>query len=1011
MRNLFKLISLIFVFAVVAVILATSCDKGGPDDSTDTNAVPDNINDDSFWLYEQKVHSPAEVDRTVDMTEVKKLYGGKITGKPENIVLTSGNQVLALEDRGDGSYSILTYIFDGTDYVKMFDGGHSLIDGSSLELYPTEYKTGKQDGIRACKLSGRDAQTGSQFTITCKAYDEQSLIEFNIAIIAGNEVDLADSSFGLFMNDGAEVTYSQMPPSIYGDYYGLGMPAAYLWDSGREAVILFDYTDMEWMGEISNAMPTQYKVMGRQDADGMFLGLNRLGSSRVKVRASTELKIDFCLYSGFSAKRTGLDCIAEKALAVAYAHPAKVQWPSIRSDLSSKNYSLDWKNLADRTVKGLLNEKSYNMVSLVMSDPILKSESRGSKLYLHYARPSADRYSATDFSCNNNWLSVANAYNRINKNTEFAKALETKMDALQFYYDPESNMIRYGFRFGNQVGTFEMPWQNFFYDVETWRASMTSSIKDYSPAALANFLSSIEGVTELVENSNYVVSQWIYPTTKTSATQQDAPDLGTVYEPWQIGSYAYMLVKAYDMSGDEKYLDLAATALNKVINEVSFSVHNNRYSREYTDSAEFPTTEIFGTAYGTYAAYRLFELRGNEEYLSWSEDFFGMLMQLTFWYDDNFSSAAEKSTWLGLFEPHAGASHPCPWETIEAYIPLTEILDATGDYVFNDLILKLFNCERISAFNFYPITWSDYFRNQAAYSASDFYGIPTEPMYNSFGGGNSDQGALYMSSISFWNYMMFSAFGEADNRDIMALNLNILSGYEEAMRSAERNFVLFNPNNESVTFRFVQRNLTAGKYKVTFAGKTGEYTSEELENGLEFTLEACESLRISVENTDISLKVSARQDAMTRQHIAYTYYVLREEIQKFTAGKFKALFPDAQDKDIELLCNYVMTYMDYGTAMAYAIDASNKSENGFYKDNVLSSLCNIYSLRSVLNGKLKKLVTELDALPEYFESMIDAIDNANELMKSGEYVKAYSICDSIVDSLKSGDVQSFSFSK
>ncbi|MBO4355347.1 MAG: hypothetical protein J5850_00645, partial [Clostridia bacterium] len=396
-------------------------------------------------------------------------------------------------------------------------------------------------------------------------------------------------------------------------------------------------------------------------------------------------------------------------------------------------------------------------------------------------------------------------------------------------------------------------------------------------------------------------------------------------------------------------------------------------------------------------------------YLSWSEDFFGMLMQLTFWYDDNFTTAAESSTWLGLFEPHAGAAHPCPWETIEAYIPLTEILDATGDYVFNDLILKLFNCERVSAFNFYPITWSSQFRGQAAYSASDFYGIPTEPMYNSFGGGNSDQGALYMSSISFWNYLMFSAFGEADNRDIMALNVNVLSGYEEAMRSAERTFVLFNPNSQSVAFKFVQNNLADGQYTVAFAGESRVYSSEELKSGIEFTLEAGSSIRVSVTNSDVNVKVVARQDEMTRQRIAYAYYLLREEIQGFTAVKFKGLFPDARDEDIELLCNYVMTYMDYGTALAYAIDASNKSEKGFYGDNVLSSLCNIYSLRSVLNGKLKKLVTELDELPSYYKDMIAAIDSANELMKSGEYVKSYSLCDGIIDCIEKGEIQSYTF--
>ena len=1011
MKTFAKIFSLLFAAVVIVVLCLASCNGNGTGDDVTTTVPPDDVNgEDAFWLIEPDVHSPSEVDRTVDNEAIKELYGGKKAAKPDNIVLTSGSQILALEDRGDGSYSIVTYLFDGTDYVKMFDGARSIICGPELAFFPTAYETGKRDGVPACRMTGTDPVSGSKFTIVCKAIEEASLFEFDISLKSAGGLDLTNAAFGFYMNDGAEVTYSQMPPSIYGDYYGLGMPAAYLWDCGREAVILFDYTDMEWMGETSNAMPTQYKVMGRNDGSGIFFGLNRMNGNGVTPRNSTDITAKFWLYSGFSEKRTGLDCIAEKALAVAYAHPAKVKWPTVRSDLRGQ-YQLDWKSVANLTMTGLLNPDAYNMTSLVMSDPMLTSEKRGGKLYLHYARPSSARYSATDFSCNNNWLSAANAYNRINKNPDFAKALETKMDALQFYYDPECNMIRYGFRFGNQVGTFEMPWQNFFYDVETYRASVTSSMDDFSPAALANLLSSIEGVTELVENCDFVVSQWIYPDSKTSATQQDVSDLGTVYEPWQIGSYAYMLVKAYDVTGEEKYLDMAVNALNKVINEVSFTVKNNRYTREYTDSAEFPTTEIFGTAYGTYAAYRLFELRGNKEYLSWSEDFFGMLMQLTFWYDDNFTSAAESSTWLGLFEPHAGASHPCPWETIEAYIPLTEILDATGDYAFNDLILKLFNCERVSAFNFFPITWNIQFRGQAAYSATDYFGIPTEPMYNSFGGGNSDQGALYMSSISFWNYLMFSAFGEADNRDVMALNLNILSGYEEAMQSAERNFVLFNPDDKSVTFNFVQRNLADGNYKVTFAGETKDYSAGELEKGIGVTLEAGASLRVSVVNSDKHVKAAARRDEMTRYRIAYTYYVLREEIQHFTAEKFKVLFPDANDKDIERLCNYVMTYMDYGTAMAYAIDASNKSEKGFYADGVLSSLSNIYSLRSVLNGKLKKLVTELDQLPVYYQSMIEAIDSANELMKDGKCAEAYSICGDILESLQSGKAESFAFDR
>lgn len=101
-------------------------------------------------------------------------------------------------------------------------------------------------------------------------------------------------------------------------------------------------------------------------------------------------------------------------------------------------------------------------------------------------------------------------------------------------------------------------------------------------------------MTELVENSGYVLSQWIDPIEKKSETQKDVPALNIVYEPWQIGTYAYVCVKGYDISGSQEYLDMAATSLTKVIEEVHYKVENEIYTKEFTDSAEFPITELFG---------------------------------------------------------------------------------------------------------------------------------------------------------------------------------------------------------------------------------------------------------------------------------------------------------------------------------------------------------------------------------------------------------------------------------
>ncbi len=974
--------TLIIATALAALLCVLSSCKETvrpPKDTTDTPIVPYS---DEFWLAERSLFKPDGKTEETDISEVKKLYSGLKSDKKPNVILESGSHIVALADLGDGTYGIETYLFDGESYIPVFDGKKSFIYGSDISLFPSEYSV--SDGT--CVLNGKDKAHGHEFTITIEAVGDAGIFKFEYVVTPAERIKLRDVDFCMYMNGKAETTYSQMPSSIYGDNsYGLGMPAAYLWDKGREAVILFDYTDMTWMSSSSVWPAKTAKVMGQiKGSQTMFGLINTYG--RGTIAKDKQFNFVFSLYSGFSEKREdGLACIAEKALAVAEMHPSRVEWPEIRKDLRS-SYILDWKFLSDGTVSALLNGLAYNKITMNLKDPLLTADKRSSAMYMHYGRQSTEKYPHTDFSCTNNFLSSLAAYNRLNGNADIAPMISAKMDNLQFYYDPEANMIRWGLRFKNQVGAFEMPWQNFFFDVETWRASVLCSPEDYSPAALSSLLSSIEGITELVENSGYVLSQWINPYKKVSETQQDIPSLKTVYEPWQIGSYAYLLVKAYDITGDETYLNMASNALNKVINEVSFEVDNSAFKRTFTDSAEFPITELYGTSYGTYATYRLYELTGEQKYLNWSYGFFGMLSQLTFWYDDNFTDQAKTSTWLGLFEPHGGANHPCPWETIEAYIPLTEILDSTGNYEFNSLMLKLFNCQRVSSFNFYPFTWDSSFSNQMAYNQPDFYCIPTEPMYNSFGGGNSDYGAIYMSSISFWNYLMFSAYGECDNREIMALNTNILSGYEDAMESAKRNFILFNPLSSKTTFSFAQKHLADGIYVVEFNGTKTEYTAEQLKNGLEFTLAPLEIVRVSVSAKDGSLLIASRKQSMARYRLAVAYHTVSDNIQKLAARKFAELLPNASESDIKILSDYVMTYMTYDDAMAFALDEGATP----------AQLKQAYSNRQIVNGRLKKLVTDEYKLPEAYSGLCEKVNEAYELFAEGKYAEAYILCDTII---------------
>ncbi len=821
----------------------------------------------------------------------------------------------------------------------------------------------------------------------------------------GEELPLTGMDIGFAIEGGAEISYGQMSVSIYGnlwgyDAVGVGMPAAYLWDRGREAAILFDPGRMTWMKRGVYTLPQNgsVDVAKREGADviGICYGFDHRGNPirSGTLAAGETMRVDFSLRAGLAGKRSGVAAISRKAELLAPLHPTMVtEPPAVREDLKA-SVTLSWESFADGTATALLHPLAYNEVVMRLRDPILSSEKRASRYYVGCPRRSEDRYASSDFSCNNDWLSSMAAYNRIRQRGDVAAVVSAKMDALQFFYDPQANMIRHGFRAGNLVGPYEMPWQNFFFHTETYRASMLSDRADYSPAAMANLLSSVEGLTELVQKCDYVLPQWIDPITKTAETQQDVPALGVVYEPWQIGSYAYLLVKAYDITGLRRLLELASEALTEVIEEVRFTVSNEIYTKEYTDSAGFPITELAGTANGTYAAYRLFELTGEAKYLSYSEAFFGMLSQLTFWYDDNLIEAAEGGSILGLFEPHGGASLACPWETIEALLPLTEILDATGDYRFNDLMLALFNCQRISSFSFYPVTWwEEHFGNQAAFDDADFHYIPTEPLYHSFTGGNSDYGALYMSSISFRNYLMYEAFGGCDNPDVMVLCTDVQGSFEAAFRGAERSFILYNPTSREVTVRFKQKELPDGSYTVTGLVEKTSYTAEELRAGVQVSVPARTGLRIGSVSDDTTRLAEARQDVLTRYRMAAAYHAVVESVQEYAGEILTDLFPDAGEEELRTACEYVLTYVEYEEAIAYALDSESVGE-----------LIGCLTARSALNGRQKRLYAETPGvqLPEEYETLIYAVDRAAVLFRKGSCKESWLLCDSIVKAMENG---------
>ncbi len=524
----------------------------------------------------------------------------------------------------------------------------------------------------------------------------------------------------------------------------------------------------------------------------------------------------------------------------------------------------------------------------------------------------ANLINSWDFSTVNNYLAGWIGYDRLNPGAARHDFISVKTDDLPLFYDPNAKMIRWGTRSPLHVGDMEMSWQNFTFSLETLKSYLMLAPEDFNPAIAGKFLMGLQGMQEFAHNVNYVFPQWFNPYTKQPLTQQDVPELGTVYEPWQGGTYAYLMIYGYKITGDQSYLNEAKACVDRLLGgTMSFTVSNARYTINYSDPADFPITEPFGNAWGIAAAQQLYTLTGDAKYQQYSDDFFNSLMRLSYWYESNLSvdplDQANQNN--GMIRNQGGAFLGSPWENTEAVLPLT--LRLKNDAQPRPLMLKLLNLHRINDFYFYGQSGQP----------TDY--LPAEDFHTYEGGGsNGGMGrAVYMSSTGFWNYLLFDAFAGASDREVMVANLDPVDSFQAAAGSSQRNFIVYNPTTQTKTFTLTMKSLASGQYDLVFENSLGQttqssYSSAALLSGVQISLTSSDYLRIRLRNSQfgaIDGQIQLGQSA--RDRISYAYQLLQQSAT--SGGVTPAL--------LSLKATYLSALNDYGsTTYASAISKAQQ---------------------------------------------------------------------------------------
>lgn len=803
---------------------------------------------------------------------------------PARVELATAQQKLVFTQT-DGVFVLSTFVRDGQAWRAMFNAGRPLLAGPLFDLQPTRYAVLTHSPERkAVEFSGQHPQPEYHWTLRVEATADSPLFRFVITCQLPAPLSLKSPQpvVALWLRQtNVAFQLDQGPDSIYGSggiSHGYGFPAAYLWDAGREAAVFFNMTPMRWMQRDGVARFNDVRIMTRSDSGQTGLGLHFKKLSGRRLPAGT-MVIEFFLYQDIRPlKPTGLEALDTMVRTFAPLHPSESGAP--RNQLTGE--PAKWEPFARRAMNDLMTvPQTMTVLPAPWHDAPLELVPPQEKMIVHSGGVRtnlAQTRMPWDFSTVNNhltpWLLLARVYGD-------DRALQVglqKKDALPRFYDPRAQLIRHGTRQPPHVGNLEMSWQNFFFHEETLRAASATGAGDFNPAVAGRFLMAMEGLRALAREVDYVFPQWFDPYQKQPVVQNDVKQLGKVREPWQAGTYAWLMWQAFDLTGEKEFLSEAQRSIETLLERMHYRVQNEVYDREYREPAEFPITELFGNAYGIAAAYRLYEATGNAKLLHYSHDFMNTLLRLTFWYEDESDPASRELHNAGLFYPHAGAHVATPWETTEAHLMIAWTLKHDPAHPLTDLLLKLSNLNRKNSFYFFPATWTAPVRalHHTNPTQPGQY-FPVEPFYCLEGpGGHHGQTAAYMAGMALWNAWLYEALAEASNSQIMVLNLDVLEDYEAALSGVERHFLVYNPTPASQTFRVVFKHLAEADSLVLIGEREETHAAAELRPGWSLTLPPGGYQRLTVRRSDYRERQRQLQDQHAVQNaLVRTYQLLQ----------------------------------------------------------------------------------------------------------------------------------------
>ncbi len=335
-------------------------------------------------------------------------------------------------------------------------------------------------------------------------------------------------------------------------------------------------------------------------------------------------------------------------------------------------------------------------------------------------------------------------YQRLHPTPEGALIRDKLLRTLPLFHQPEIGWMVNSFPDGSTVADLWYPFENSLIKLG-WVVAATGDA-----GLKAIWQSALAGATRLAHQVGYQFP--LFCETATGEALGSCPNVSVG------GLYAYGHVQAWQMGLGEEHRQEALATL-KVMRRMPLEL-------QYHEPQQLGFAAAAAAVLGERALAR---------------DFLNAQLRMAYWFTDGGTDVR------GMFQACASLLYPAFKENVEALLPWSVLLgEGVGD---PRLLLRIIALQRRNNLAYFDA-------DAAPFIPYENLGTPELPQRGVIGK------EIYGAGEVLWLYLMTEAYGVADDPDILAVCLDVLTASPGAW------FFLFNPTDTTRTFRFVGAEYT-----------------------------------------------------------------------------------------------------------------------------------------------------------------------------------------------------------